>query len=116
MNELRVADGNLRTSAVTGWRVDASVIPAIDDVCSMPESLSTGSAIFLQPQGIVSLRCRQGPAPHCRVSSSTTSKWGATVLCVAGIEVVQLLVYRKASYTANPAVNNSTFTSLEETT
>ena len=43
MNELRVADGNLRTSAVTEWRVDASVIPAIDDVCSMPESPSTGA-------------------------------------------------------------------------
>ena len=43
MNELRVADGNLRTSAVTGWRVDASVIPTIDDVCSMPESPSTGA-------------------------------------------------------------------------
>ena len=43
MNELRVADGNLRTSPVTGWRLDASVIPAIDDVCSMPESPSTGA-------------------------------------------------------------------------
>ena len=32
MNELRVADGNLRTSAVTGWRVDASVIPAISEI------------------------------------------------------------------------------------
>ena len=41
MNELRVADGNLRTSAVTGWRVDSSVIPTIDDVCMMLESPST---------------------------------------------------------------------------